>query len=273
MYCVARAFIPRGLSGKKNTKMDELKKHIQQKLNELDVDEPNGKGWAQIEKELFPSKQIVISFPVRWAVAACIVLLAGVGVFLFNQKSSDSVSIKAPKKEIKSVDDNLVQSNPSPKTSIDSLSVPVSKNIALSTQKEKTTSVASVAKRQLPNNNKSEQASLNEMKALENVENSFTQVINMEKARINTTPLTGEDPSYFRDFGRQINQMEYDEVVIKKEIKKHGITDGLLDRLINIYQQKLNVLKQLQKEIQKTNNRFKQGRNPEETPKLYFLNI
>ena len=253
--------------------MDELKKHIQQKLDELDVDEPNGKGWAQIDKQLFPSKRIVISFPVRWAVAACIVLLAGIGVFLFNQKSTDSVSTLTTKEEIKRVDDNLVQTNSSTKASIDSGNGRVGKDVVLSTQKEKIAPVASVAKRQLPNNNKSEEASLNEMKALENVENSFTQVINMEKARVNTTPLTGEDPSYFKDFGRQINQMEYDEVVIKKEIKKHGITDGLLDRLINIYQQKLNVLKQLQKEIQKTNNRFKQGRNPEETPKLYFLNI
>ena len=112
-----------------------------------------------------------------------------------------------------------------------------------------------------------------ELKALENVENSFTQVINMEKTRINTTPLTAEDPGYFKDFGRQIAMMESDEVAVKKEIKKNGITDGLLDRLINIYQQKLNVLKQLQKEMQKTNNRYKQGRPTEESPRLYFLNI
>jgi len=253
--------------------MDELKKHIRQRLNELDVDEPNGKGWAQIEKELFPEKRIVISFSARWAVAACIVLLAGVGVFWFNQKSTETVAIAPAKKDGKGVNNIIIQPNPSPKASIDSEDNKATRDVALSSQKEKTTTAASVVKRHPPRNYKDNGESLEDMKTLENMENSFTQVINMEKERVNTTPLTGEDPGYFKDFGRQIKAMEVDEVAVKKEIKKHGITDGLLDRLINIYQQKLNVLKQLQKEIQKTNNRYKQGRPSEETPKLYFLNI
>jgi hypothetical protein len=253
--------------------MDELEKHIQQRLDELDIDEPNGKGWTQIERELFPAKKIVISFSARWAVAACIVLLAGIGIFLFNQKRADPVAITPSKKESKGVNNNLIQPNPSPKASIDSENNQGTKDVALSSQKEKTTTVASVVKRHPPHNNKANGESLEDMKTLENMENSFAQVINMEKERVNTTPVTAESPSYFKDFGRQIKAMEVDEVAVKKEIKKHGITDGLLDRLINIYQQKLNVLKQLQKEIQKTNNRYKQGRPSEETPKLYFLNI
>ncbi len=246
--------------------MDELKKHIQQRLDELDVDTPNLKSWDKLERQLFPPRRIVISFPIRWAVAACIVLLAGIGIFLFNQKSADSVAIAPAKKESNGVNNNLIQPKSSPKAD-------ATKDVALSTKKEKITPIASMVKRQMPRNNRINEESLDDMKSLENIENSFTQVIDMEKERVNTTPLTAEDPGYFKDFGRQINEMEVDEAAIKTEIKKHGITDGLLDRLINIYQQKLNVLKQLQKEIQKTNNRYKQGRTSEETPKLYFLNI
>jgi hypothetical protein len=67
--------------------------------------------------------------------------------------------------------------------------------------------------------------------------------------------------------------MERDEQNIKRDIRKGGLTDELLDQLINVYQQKLNMLKQLQNEIHKTNNRFKQNRGPVDSTKPYFLNI
>jgi len=246
--------------------MDELEKHIQQRLDELNADTPNLKGWDRLERRLFPPRRFKIVIPMGWAVAACMVLLAGIGLFLFNQKSTPSVAIAPAKKESKGVNNELIKPIPTPKAE-------ATKDVALLTKKEKITPIASAVKRKIPRNNRINEESLDDMKSLENIENSFTQVINMEKERVNTMPLTAEDPGYFKDFGRQINEMEVDEAAIKKEIKRHGITDGLLDRLINIYQQKLNVLKQLQKEIQKTNNRYKQGRTREETPKLYFLNI
>ncbi len=54
-------------------------------------------------------------------------------------------------------------------------------------------------------------------------------------------------PSYFKDFKLQMQQMEKDEKQIKVFISKNGMTDELLDQLINVYQQKLTMLKQLQK--------------------------
>lgn len=252
--------------------MDELKKHIQQRLNQLDVDEPSSKSWEHIHGQLFAPKGKVIQLPVRWAVAACIVLLAGIGLFLFNQKSTQSNVVTTIKKENKEGAKEVTNTKPSSKSSIDNTDTQVPKEMATASPKENNKKVLPQAKDFLVKNKKPLN-SPEEIKALENVESSFTQVINMERNRINTTPLTAEDPGYFKDFGRQIALMESDEATIKKEIKKHGITDGLLDRLINIYQQKLNVLKQLQKEMQKTNNRYKQGRQTEESPKLYFLNI
>jgi hypothetical protein len=105
------------------------------------------------------------------------------------------------------------------------------------------------------------------------VENSFTQVINLQKAKVNTTPLIAENPGYFNDFAIEMKRMERDEQSIKRDIRKSGLTDELLDQLINVYQQKLNMLKQLQNEIHKTNNRFKQNRGPVDSTKPYFLNI
>lgn len=67
--------------------------------------------------------------------------------------------------------------------------------------------------------------------------------------------------------------MEKDESDIKKQIIAHGLTDELLEQLINIYQQKLNVLKQLQTEINKTNSRYLQTNPVSEITKTSFLNI
>ena len=252
--------------------MDELKRHIQQRLNEMDVDEPSNKSWEHIHHQLGVPKRKIIQLPVRWVVAACMMLLAGIGLFLFNQKSSQPDAITTLKKENKEEIKEFTHTNPPSKANIDTTITHAPKELATVTPKENYNKVLPRAKDYLVKNKKPLN-SPEEIKALENVESSFTQVINMERNRINTTPLTAEDPNYYKDFGRQIALMESDEAVVKKEIKKHGITDGLLDRLINIYQQKLNVLKQLQKEMQKTNNRYKQGRPTEESPKLYFLNI
>ena len=82
-----------------------------------------------------------------------------------------------------------------------------------------------------------------------------------------------ETPDYFKDFTIEIRQIEKDEKVIKSDIAKRGMTDELLDQLINLYQQKLNTLKQLQIEMNKTNNRYKQSRGPVDSVKTYFLNI
>ena len=67
--------------------------------------------------------------------------------------------------------------------------------------------------------------------------------------------------------------MEKDEARIKSYIHKNGMSDELLDQLINVYQQKLNMLKQLQKEMQKLNSRYKQNRPVIDTLKTYFLNL
>ena len=250
--------------------MDELKKHIQQRLSELDIDEPSEESWEAIQQNLFPKKRVVIALPVRWLAAACAVSLVGIGIFLFEKSNNDAtVSIAPAKKEIS----NTVKVEQKP------VIAPATKENIEPKQldKEEKVAVASNEKRHSGKNNKAftkpkdvEDAGINQ---LEGIENSFTQVINLEKTRVNSTPLNAEDPSYFKEFSQKIKEMEADEAMIKQEMRQQGITNDLLDRLINIYQQKLNVLKQLQNEIQKTNSRYKQARKVLDGQKTYFLNI
>ncbi|MFP5040720.1 hypothetical protein [Parasediminibacterium sp. JCM 36343] len=249
--------------------MDEFKKYIQQKASEMDVDEPSGRVWEQIAKQTSKPKARVFSMAARWAVAACVIFLAGIGFLLLQGgKETPIAKIARPvKKEIKAIT--------APR--IDSPTI-----ATIVPQKEKAIEAIATTRKLLPSSHNNNKAKLKpQTKAadntglaeLENIESSFTQFINLQKARVNTMPLNAESPAFFVEFSQQMHRMEKDEVTVKKEIKKHGINNELLGQLINVYQQKLNVLKQLQNEMQKTNNRYKQGRSPVDPSKIYFLNI
>lgn len=245
--------------------MDDFKKYLQQRSDDLDVDMPREKVWQGINKELNPAKPMVALVYMKWAVAACVIALAGFGGYVLLNKPDTTYQLPvASNKEQTTDSKQKLQEEP--------------------TRLQPTTTEQLVADNRItkPNDNRnqrinqpvtSNQQPVINITALEQVENSFTQVINLQKAKVNTTPLIAENPGYFNDFAIEMKRMERDEQSIKRDIRKSGLTDELLDQLINVYQQKLNMLKQLQNEIHKTNNRFKQNRGPVDSTKPYFLNI
>ena len=62
--------------------MDKFKQHLQDHAKELEVDEPGARVWKNIHQQHIAPKQKgkLISF-VRYAAAACIIVLAGIRVF------------------------------------------------------------------------------------------------------------------------------------------------------------------------------------------------
>lgn len=242
--------------------MDELKKYIQTHADELDLDEPRPQVWQQIRQELgTPKKHSVVVMVTRWVAAACVLVLAGIGTWfvLADQKTKTipvQSSVAKTEKTTEKPNSTLAPVQEQP--------VIIKKDPVLIAKTR-----TSVKKRQI------DQQSVNkpDLSALNEIESSFTQVINLQRARVSAMPMYAEAPEYFNDFKIQIRQMEKDEKLIKSDITKRGMNDDLLDQLINLYQQKLNVLKQLQIEMNKTNNRFKQSRGPVDSTKTYFLNI
>ena len=99
------------------------------------------------------------------------------------------------------------------------------------------------------------------------------QVINIEKQKINSSPLYAESPAYFNDFKNRMMQMDNDEKLLRNDIKTKGPSNDMIEQLINIYQQKLNLLKQLQTEMNKMNSRYKQNKPASDSLTTYFLNI
>lgn len=241
--------------------MDELKKHIQQNADKLNVDEPSPLVWEKVREEVKRVKEVKVVSTIRlfsrWAVAASVLGLAGLGVwYLLNDK-------KPPQQTA------AVHTVPKTITATPEKTEPAIE--------EKQEPVITAKTHNKPKTNKpiNQQPSLNSMELgeLHELEYSFSQVINLQRARISTIPMYAETPDYFKDFKLQLKQIEKDEKGIKSDISHNGMNGELLDQLINIYQQKLSVLKQLQLEMNKTNNRFKQNREPVDSSKSYFIKL
>lgn len=240
--------------------MDELKKYIQQNAGKLNVDEPGPEVWNRVSREV-KVVSTVSSFT-KWAMAACLLSLAGVGVWYV-------LSDKKP------VQQTAVTTNPTEKKAI---TVTVSPGETKLTGTEKTKPIVIAGTSHKPKTNKpvnQPPPPLNSMELgeLYELENSFSQVINLQRATISTIPMYAETPDYFKDFKLQLKQIEKAEKGIKSDITRNGMNGELLDQLINLYQQKLSLLKQLQLEMNKTNNRYKQNRATVDSTKSYFIKL
>lgn len=238
--------------------MDELKKYLLTHKDDLSLDEPRPQVWQQIRQELGTAKKTsIVMLVTRWAAAACILVLVGIGIwYVLNDSKTMPVALNPVAKTEKvvivpplTIQPELIEKQP--------VFVTARTQKKISPKKLLTTPTQNIA----------------DLVALNDIETSFTQIINLQRARVRTMPMYAETPAYFNDFKIQIRQMEKDEKVIKSDIARRGMNDALLEQLINLYQQKLTILKQLQIEMTKTNNRFKQNRGPVDSTSTYFLNI
>jgi hypothetical protein len=237
--------------------MDELKKYIRSQKDPLESEVPSERVWSGIRGSFdTPVKKMPLR---QWTIAASIIFLAGVGLFILRKPIQTSNPIV--KSAIKEINPQVVEDKVTKSLIASGNKIEIDKPLNFPAAAPITT-IHTVKEM-----NAEDQSKLISMEA------SFTQVINMQKARISTTPLYAESPTYFSDFHIQLHQMEKDESQIKSYIQKNGMSDELLEQLINVYQQKLNMLKQLQIEMQKLNSRFKQNRPAFDTLKTYFLNL
>lgn len=238
--------------------MDEFKKYLQENRSSLDVEEPSPAIWDRIERQQPVKKTRVVVLMTRWVAAACVLVLAGIGLrsIINDNKTPELSNLTAATKTITPVEESVKTETPiEPIDASNELSASVKKET-----KKKVTPIIAKPERQ-------------DLIAMTNIENSFKQVINLQRDKVSTTPMFAETAEYFADFKIQIKQLEKDEKGIKAEIVKRGMSDQLLGQLINIYQIKLNTLKQLQLEMNKINNRIKQNRAPVDSVKTYYINI
>lgn len=243
--------------------MDELKKYLQDNREALDADTPRPKVWKAIQAEVKPAgKVLTMTTLIKWAAAACVVALAGVGIWSMTHHDTipEQTAINSPKAIPPAVKNDTTDSKASEQK-------PAINHV--------TTEPLYAANKKPAYRNKAVNGTpaVDPMQVLDQLSGSFVQVINLQRSRISTTPLFAESPAYFDDFTKQLSQMDKDEKQIRTDIRKQGLQPEMIEQLINVYQQKLDVLKQLQLEMNKLNNRYKQNRGPIDTTKTYFINI
>lgn len=245
---------------------------MQQQAGENFPDEPRDLVWERIRLQLaVESPKQVKRFSLRKAaaIAACFIGLTGFAAWWLYQGDKNP----AREKESVAVSGKQPIAAPQQKQADESgeMNAPLAKTETFVPKKAPAKRMPATHPSMPPHTESA--AAMQESAFLQNLESSFTQVINLQRDKLNQTPMYAESPEYFRDFKVQFNQMNKDEQTIRKDIVRLGMSQELLDQLINVYQQKLNLLKQLQLEMTKTNNRFQQHASPVDSLNTYFIHL
>jgi len=89
-----------------------------------------------------------------------------------------------------------------------------------------------------------------------------------EEIRKQSIPVEYED--MFRDFTKQLQIIDNQYEMYKKEIADHGYNQELIQQVIYNYQLKLSVLQMLQNEINKINNLTKNHKNESKKTRIHI---
>lgn len=252
--------------------MDNLQSYLQS--GPIGNDVPDKKVWQNItaslqlkEEKKEPATSPLIFTIFKYAVAACVIGLAGVGVwFLSHQPQTQFANTNNTNTNIQPDSEMAVVNTPDTPFAI--LHNPANNTVETAIKENDNTKPA--VHHLVAQANAAPPAYYLQVR---NVDSQFSRIIKLQKNLISNTPVYTESPEYFKEFTTSYRQMEADEKQVKKDIVTNGFTDDLLEQLININQQKLNLLKLLQSEINKTNIRFKQNRNQIDTLKVYYITM
>lgn len=260
--------------------MDRFKQYLQEHVDDLDTDRPRDKVWQHIQQQAQPSpksKATIQPIFLRRAAAACITgLLALAAWWLLpsrptNPSGSFTAETHLPAEKQDSSSANKEAGAATKFGQPEQLTAPAKKQqpqmsitksqeiIAQGTDKEKTNNVPD-----------SEPKEFYEPSPLQHMEAGFIHIINTQLKQIRATPLYAENADYFSAFKKQFYQLNEDEKAWKKRVNKGQITEEQLDELINIYEQKLKVLRLLQAEIIKTNKHYRQNGTAAPASKSYM---
>ncbi len=247
--------------------MDKFKQYIQEHTNELDSDIPSKELWKAINTQLSVDdkrKPIVFYSIFRYVIAACLIGLIVIATkYFINEKPTIKNNIAVVQKKI---DTNLIAVTNNKKTGIATTIKHAVRNTSL--QKAEASAIQFETEKINVKDSSNTENTL-----IQSVDKSFATLIALQTDKVSKTPIFAESPAYFNDFYLQIHQLDEDEKIIKKDIIANGLSNEMLLQIINIYKQKLLVLQSLQKEINKTNTRFKQQRKTTAIQKNYFLHL
>jgi hypothetical protein len=235
--------------------MDEFKKYLQQHRNGMDEDVPSGVLLQRIHASSAAIKKSRLRVMIfRIAAAACLLVFITVGArWIWNKKDITPLITNEKLHTTKNSDAPLLAETNT-------------------TNPVQTDTIINSSESMVPGNN-AKKKELLPVQLLQSFSYNYTQLVNLQLKNIRHTPVYGETGNYFNDFKHNLQQMDADEVQIKINITRLGLNDILLEQLINVYQQKISLLKDLQHEIGKLNNRVKENQLPTDSVHIHYINI
>lgn len=256
--------------------MDRLQQYLKEQRQALDVDTPSDLVWKRISNEMqqppivHPKKE---GFRLSWyPVLQSAAVLAALGLFTFIVWWRPQHAEVIKEKPITTI--SLPKQLPSESTGFSPLqNANIVEKFISPVLKGKDTQQHQVS---FAKNGNAAVVSASQMltnEVLLQMDAGFAGITNLQKERVNRTPLYAESPAYFQDFVLQMRQMDADEKRIKADLMESGMNDRMLEELIQVYQQKLAILKQLQVEMNKLNSRVLKNTTPADNSNMYFLNL
>jgi len=239
--------------------MDEFKKYLFENRDQLDLEKPpRPQVWKHIQRETDVAKKPVIPVFMKWAAAAAIlVAVSTVAYWRMQPSTPESAQAKLAGK--------ATQSDKAPESTgrVDSSTGTVSQPEIDVTNRELPGVPITPEKTTRTVNRKStakEKQTTTPQPAspLDLVENNYASIINYQVAKLEKTPIYIESAGYFHVFKKQWLDLDRDEKKVKQDVRLYGLNDNLVTQLIQLYQQKLWLLKELQTEINKMNVRASQ---------------
>ena len=223
--------------------MDQFKKHLREHRDDLDIEKPPSFDTWPVQS---PVTQVSRPF-VKWLAAALVVSIVSIMLFWMNQPSTQ----QSPKQTNIIERDTFRQITEST-TRPDSLIADEMK------PHDTSTADGPGLRRKIPavtNNSKIPRKRKEAPTSFESLETNYATIINYQLRRLERTPIYAESADYFHVFKKQWYDLQKDEEQLKTDIQAYGLNDMIVDQVIQLYQNKISVLKQLQKEINKMNLR------------------
>jgi hypothetical protein len=227
--------------------MDQFKKHLFTHRDELDVEKPPpAEVWLRVQQRSQAPVKPMWPRLATWVAAASIVIAMAMAVYWFWLKPQPQ----------KTVAEGTVQPTP-PKS--DSLILPQVNNDSMVTDSinDHTPTLAAEQKPAKKAREARPPVKVKPKTAVDVLEENYASMINLQLKKLERTPIYVESPGYFHMFKKQWYDLQKDEEKVKDDIQNYGLSDQGIDQLIRLYQQKMQLLKQLQAEINKMNNRVK----------------
>jgi hypothetical protein len=229
--------------------MDKFKNFLLENKSRLDVEEAPGDAWKNIKKRIDNSQRNkTIVLLLRWSAAACIIVLAGIGLYTLTEPPAKRLSNREMSKRTISTPIKDSTSNFTNKdwtdTTIQAIALLPAKKIKKHARSR--TSIPRKIEKGIDRNRFLDQALVRFVAAIEN-----------QKTVISSTPVFGVDENHFKEIVMQYRSLEQDEEKLKNKTKASGASPEILNELIQTLKRRMDILMLLKAEMDKTNDRNK----------------